>query len=229
MTPALRKRVRVGVLLWAIYGLLFVLDEHLIQMNDPRLHMIHSALDDRIPFNAWFVFPYLYWIPLIVIVWLLFLFKATDAEYRYLCRLVMIGAYIILLFYLIYPTALDLRPATLPDDLPGRIMRWLESTDTPTNVFPSLHVYISLCLANAVASSPSFRKNTALKLWIDLSAVIIILSTVMIKQHSVLDLLAGGISALLAFAFVAAFPYLRFKHKAEKEGIKDEVDFPHLR
>lgn len=218
-TPERRKRILTGVLLWVIYGIFFVLDERLITVNDPRLHYIHTPLDDKIPFIEWFVFPYLYWIGLIVIVWLIMLMKATDKEYRHFCQLVMIGAYCILTFYLIWPSALQLRPETIPDNIAGRLVAWMERTDSPTNVFPSLHVYISLCLYDGVVTCKALKDKRGLKLWVLVSILLIIVSTVFLKQHSVLDLIAGGISALIPFAVIYMIPYFRTEKK-EKQSQK---------
>ncbi|MGI5989166.1 MAG: phosphatase PAP2 family protein [Lachnospiraceae bacterium] len=220
-TPTLWKRVATGVLLWIVYGIFFVLDEQLIRPGNPRLHYIHTTLDDKIPFIEWFIFPYLYWILLIVIIWLIMLVKATDEEYRHFCQLTMVGAYIILAFYLIWPSALQLRPETIPDNIAGRIVSWIESTDTPTNVFPSLHVYISLCLYDGIITCKALKGKKGLKLWVLISILLIIVSTVFLKQHSVLDLIAGGVSALIAFTIFYAIPYFR----AEKKEAKQQNEF----
>lgn len=208
-TPNRRKRIGAGILLWVIYGIFFALDERIIRPDNPRLHYIHTPLDDRIPFIEWFVFPYLYWIGLIVIVWLIMLMKATDEEYIHFCRLVMIGSYAILTFYLIWPTALNLRPDVIPDNIAGRLVSWIESTDSPTNVFPSLHVYISLCLYDGITTCRAIKGRRGLNLWVLLSIILIIISTVFIRQHSVLDLIAGGIAALISFLIFYAVPYFR--------------------
>lgn len=208
-TPNRRRRITTGIFLWVIYGIFFALDERIIRPDNPRLHYIHTPLDDRIPFIEWFVFPYLYWIGLIVIVWLIMLMKASDEEYIHFCRLVMIGSYAILIFYLIWPTALSLRPEMIPDNLAGRLVSWIESTDSPTNVFPSLHVYISLCLYDGITTCRALRGRRGLNLWVLFSILLIIISTVFIKQHSVLDLISGGIAALISFLIFYAVPYFR--------------------
>lgn len=212
-TPNRRKRIFAGVLLWVIYGIFFALDERIIRPDNPRLHYIHTPLDDRIPFIEWFVFPYLYWIGLILIVWLIMLMKASDEEYIHFCRLVMVGSYAILTFYLIWPTALNLRPDVIPDNIAGRLVSWIEGTDSPTNVFPSLHVYISLCLYDGISTCRALKGRRGLKLWVLVSILLIIVSTVFIKQHSVLDLIAGGVAALISFLVFYALPYFRTEKK----------------
>ena len=48
---------------WIFYLLYFELLEHLIT---PR-YILHSAVDDMIPFNEYFVIPYVMWFPLLVL------------------------------------------------------------------------------------------------------------------------------------------------------------------
>lgn len=73
--------------------------------------------------------------------------------------------------------------------------------DTNTNVFPSVHVVGSIGAAWAVWDCPSLRRRRWPGVAATALAVLICLSTVLIKQHSLLDA-AGG--AALAAAVGAA-------------------------
>ena len=50
---------------WVVYFLFYFLTENFIPVEN--CHVIHSALDDRIPFNEFFFIPYCFWYLLIVI------------------------------------------------------------------------------------------------------------------------------------------------------------------
>jgi membrane-associated phospholipid phosphatase len=95
-----------------------------------------------------------------------------------------------LLMFVLYPTCQNLRPEVfLRDNVLTRTMAWFYTTDTSTNVCPSLHVCGSLAAAFGLVdtkrfSAPGRRAIMAV-------AMTICLSTVFVKQHSILDMLWG--------------------------------------
>ena len=64
-------------------------------------------------------------------------------------------------------------------------------TSTPTNVFPSLHVFNSLAACIAIHESQELRKHRAVQWSAYVLAATIILATVFLKQHSVIDVMAA--------------------------------------
>ena len=89
-----------------------------------------------------------------------------------------------LLFCAIVPNGTDLRPAYIyGNDIFTRTVRALWRTDTPTNVFPSIHVFNSVTLALAYHHCARLRGRKWL--WVrvsaDLLCVSIILSTMLLK------------------------------------------------
>ena len=75
-------------------------------------------------------------------------------------------------------------------------------------VFPSLHCYEALCAHLTAFASPGMRGKRRLRAASAVLVVLICLSTVFIKQHSVIDLAAG-----CAAAVIAALPLLLAKKK----------------
>ena len=114
------------------------------------------------------------------------------------------GMTIALACYVILPTGLNLRPCYVPGtDIFARAVRFLYSTDTPINVCPSIHVFNSVTLMLAyhrcrIFEQPRFR-------WMrpaaDVLCISIVCSTMLLKQHSCIDVVLG---AALAFALDAA-------------------------
>ena len=125
-----------------------------------------------------------------------------------------------LLFCAIVPNGTDLRPAYIyGNDIFTRTVRALWRTDTPTNVFPSIHVFNSVTLALAYHHCARLRGRKWL--WVrvsaDLLCVSIILSTMLLKQHSVIDVIGGIILALTLDAVADAValrtaPSVAYRH-----------------
>ena len=159
-------------------------------------HVIHSALDDRIPFNEFFFIPYCFWYLLIVIS--LGYFALYDVEnFRNLQTFIIITQVVAMTVYILYPSVQNLRPTEFARD---NFFTWLAGIiytfDTPTGVCPSLHVAYSLGIGSCW-----LKEKSASKLWkgfVVFSVILISLSTAVVKQHSVIDIAAALPVGLLA-------------------------------
>ena len=99
-----------------------------------------------------------------------------------------------LIVYMILPNGLELRPAveTLGRDNPAlRLMRLLWKADAAVNVCPSIHCQSSACMAMAFSHSKLAEGKPLRKVLAWVWAALICLSTVFLKQHSVIDVLCG--------------------------------------
>ncbi len=69
------------------------------------------------------------------------------------------------------------------------MVRWLYRTDTPTNVLPSIHVFNSLAVHMSLTNCEALRdhKGVGMDHWF--LTLLIIMSTMFLKQHSVIDVL----------------------------------------
>ena len=93
-------------LYWVIYLIWFFWLDLTIQT--PK-YIIHSPLDDMIPFNEWFVFPYCSWFLLLAGVTAL-LWWCDTASYDKLCLMMFSGMTFCLVIYMLLPNGLDIRP-----------------------------------------------------------------------------------------------------------------------
>lgn len=179
---------------WVVYFAFYFLTENLIPPE--KCHVIHCALDDRIPFNEFFLIPYTFWYLLIVIS--LGWFALYNVQhFRDLQTYIMITQAIAVIVYIVYPSRQDLRPTEfLRDNLLTHIAALLYAFDTSTGVCPSLHVAYSLGIA-----STWLKEKDASPWWktfVVLTVILICVSTTFVKQHSVVDVLAAlpvGITA----------------------------------
>lgn len=179
---------------WVVYFLFYFLTENFIPVEN--CHVIHSALDDRIPFNEFFFIPYCFWYLLIVIS--LGYFALYDVEnFRNLQTFIIITQVVAMTVYILYPSVQNLRPTEFARE---NFFTWLAgiiyTLDTPTGVCPSLHVAYSLGIGSCW-----LKEKSASKLWkgfVVFSVILISLSTAVVKQHSVVDIAAALPVGLLA-------------------------------
>ena len=183
---------------WVVYFLFYFLTENFIPPES--CHVIHSRLDDMIPFNEYFLIPYCFWYFLIVLS--LGYFALYNVEnFRNLQTYIMITQAVAMTVYILYPSVQDLRPAEfVRDNFFTRLAAFIYAADTPTGVCPSLHVAYSLGIGSCW-----LKERSAGKLWkafVVFSVVMICLSTAVVKQHSVIDIFAALPLGLLAEVLV---------------------------
>ena len=193
------KRYGHGV--WITLYLIFYLLGFAILENagHRHYHIIHSVIDDMIPFCEYFIIPYYLWFLFMAAGILWFVFGCRNkTEYYKLCCCLAIGMTIFLIVSCIYPNAQDLRPAVFArDNIFVRMVRALYQTDTPTNILPSIHVFNSLAIFYAMYGSDQLRDRKLIRYGSGVLCFLIILSTMFLKQHSVVDVSMG---ILMSFA-----------------------------
>ena len=84
------------------------------------------------------------------------------------------------------------------------LVRYIYRTDTPTNVLPSIHVFNSIGVCIAIWHSSALKKHRWIQYGSYVLALLIILSTVFLKQHSVTDVIAAFVLACVIYPFVYA-------------------------
>lgn len=167
--------------------------------------IIHSPIDDYIPFVEYFIIPYLLWFIFILASAAYFFFTDQAGFYRYAAFLCT-GMTLFLIICTVFPNGLSLRPDTfVRDNVFSRMVEMLYATDTPTNVLPSIHVFNSVGAVIAISHSRALRAGHRKIQYASYAlAVLIILSTMFLKQHSVTDVIAAFAMAGLIYPFVYA-------------------------
>ena len=196
------------------YLLCFFLVEQLVPA-DGDYWVSYCRLDDYIPFVEGFVIPYCCWYPLLFCVGVYLMIHDVPEFRRYMWFLI-VGCGFSLLFCALFPNGQDLRPAAFPrENVYTHLLAGIYAADTNTNVLPSMHVIGSFAAAVASRRSGLLRRYSPLIIVI---AAGIGLSTVFVKQHSILDVFAGLAVALPIWWWL----YLR-KDRKEKKAKKEKL------
>ncbi len=172
---------------WVIYFILYALTEHLIPLS--ACHEVHCRLDDMIPFTESFVIWYCSWF-LLVFFSLLFFMRYDIEGFKRLQIFIMITQAIAMAIYICWPSIQHMRPQSFDHQ---NVFTWVLSIiywfDTPTGIMPSLHVAYTMGI---VSTWFKFKGSTpAWKVIMTVWFILISLSTLFIKQHSAIDVMAA--------------------------------------
>ena len=198
MKELIKKRHLIPIAVWfVIYMGLF----GFLEIVPPKdVHLIHCALDDRIPNMAIFIYPYVSWFPYIVVCAALAIKNLDDRQFKKAVLVLTTGMNIFLFISYVWPTGFDFRESIVYDlhTLSGNLLKFVQTVDTPKSVFPSMHVYVTLVLQYTLEMQK--KLVPAWEIWVGrVLAVLIVLSTMFTKQHSAVDVTA----AIVMFAVLA--------------------------
>lgn len=182
-------------------------------------NLIHMKIDDSIPFCEYFIVPYLLWFFYIGLTFVYFIFRDKEGYIR-LCLYLFTGMTVFLLVSTIWPNGHNLRPRIMPrDNLFTALTQMLYQTDTPTNLWPSIHVFNSIGAHIAIARNDVLRKQKPIILGSLLLCISIILSTVFLKQHSVFDVLTAFLMAAILYVPVYTLDLVQILRNAHDARI----------
>lgn len=174
--------------------------------TDVAYHEIHIFLDDIIPFWYGFIIPYIIWFFYVVVSFIFLFFKEEQGKFIQFGILLTGGMTIAMMICTFYPNCVNLRPETIhADNFLANIVNGLYTIDTSTNVFPSVHAYNSIVVCVALERNAYFKKHNKFRFLNILLCVLICLSTVFLKQHSVLDVL-GAIALYIILGLIVYLP-----------------------
>lgn len=196
------------VLYFPIYVLTFFIIEKYTPISG--YWVTDLPLDDYIPFVPGFAVFYVIWYPLFVMVGIPTLIRDGEAfkRWMYYLMVVLTGT---LIFDVLVPNGQHLRPENVQvDGLGTWIMSIIWAADTPTNVFPSMHVLG--CIGNIICCFDSKVFKPWHRAVITVLCVLCMASTVLVKQHAFID----TVGALAVAILVALIVWRKriFKHKA---------------
>ncbi|MGM9550866.1 MAG: phosphatase PAP2 family protein [Clostridia bacterium] len=179
------------------FSIFLVLEE----VTRPK-YIIHSFFDDYIPFCEYFIIPYLLWFIFVPGTLLGFMHKDRDS-FWHMAKMMFFGNMICLLIYAVFPNGVRTKHFVEADNIFSYIVNIIYYTDTPTNVCPSIHVLDTFCAHIAICRSSLLKDKQWIKNCSLVFFILVCISTVSLKQHSIIDVLA---SFILMF-FLEKFAY----------------------
>ena len=167
---------------------------------------LETEFDRAIPFMKSFIIPYIMWYPFILMVLVYLCYKHRTTYYKILSTLVL-GMLFCYAVYFFYQTTVP-RPTLTDTDLLTKLVKFIYNRDNPFNCFPSIHVLSSYLMMKGIKQSGS--SNLIVNNTIYTIGILIILSTLFVKQHVVYDGIVAIILAELLYKLVDKFSYERY-------------------
>lgn len=152
-----------------------------------RARSLMTAFDAHTPFIPQFIIPYLIWYPFMIGMFVLLFVQNRTVYYRTLV-LLCIGLVACYLTYYLFQTYVD-RPEITKDVPLYGLIHLVYSTDRPFNCFPSIHVMTTYLMLKSTFRHITLKRLTHFV--IGLIGWSIIVSTLFVKQHVVLDMIGA--------------------------------------
>ena len=189
--------VRTHRYVWLLlYFPVYIIAFFIIEQNTPTsgYWVTDLPVDDLIPFVPGFAVFYIIWYPLFAAVGVPTLILDGDAfkRWMYYLMIVLSGT---LIFDVLVPNGQHLRPTDVEvEGLGTWIMSIIWAADTPTNVFPSMHVLG--CLGDIACCFDSKVFKPWMRAVITVLSVLCMASTVLVKQHALIDSVGAVVIAI---------------------------------
>ncbi|MCD8124182.1 MAG: phosphatase PAP2 family protein [Lachnospiraceae bacterium] len=164
---------------------------------EPR-YILHSAWDDRIPFCEYFIVFYFAWYPAFFLSLVWYMLRDKE-EFQQLWFIMFTGMTFCLLCYVLFPNGLNLREEAENRNVFCVLVNLVRGVDAAVNVCPSIHVSSSVAVALVTARSKLFQGHRGRQAALILLMILISISTMFVKQHSVIDVACGAAVSLILY------------------------------
>lgn len=194
----MREKIAWALLLLGVsgFGFLTVDAHHASNLGSATPLALHTQLDVYTPFIPGFVYAYLLYYP-----WVMLPLPILRTRRAFFCAL---GAFAMVqaigqVVFVVWPSHME-RPGVDGLGISAELVRQVYRLDPGWNVFPSLHVAHSTLVAFLYYQHQ--RRHAPV---VAAGAGLIALSTVLIKQHYVVDVPAGALVAWGCYALSERF------------------------
>ena len=176
--------------------------------------------DKHIPLIPWFVYFYYLTFPLGIITFFMLAYKDKKAFFN-LCLTLIISFAISGVIYVFFQTEFtksDFTPQTFTD----KLVVWTWGSTNPINCFPSQHTFMALTMIIACVSGKNINK--LFRILTIFIAIMIILSTVLIRQHFLLDIFGSLdiMGIVYGIVYISGYGEKKALKQMAKKGEKKE-------
>ena len=178
-----------------IYVFIFLILEN---WDNRVYYTTDSWIDQYIPFNEYFVIPYLFWFIYIALGFIYFIF-IDQKGFKRTCFYLFVGMFTCLIIYMIWPNQQNLRVNLNNTNIFQTLVSFIYTIDSPTNVCPSIHVYNSIMMMISLFKSECMKNHKLLSVINIIIAVLICLSTMFIKQHAFVDVVLAIVLCIVIY------------------------------
>lgn len=168
-----------------LLGLVIIVSSFYLFLNIPHevVHVLRTFIDDSIPRLPVFTIPYLLFLPWF---WgIVFYAWYKNRNFKQLAYTIIIVNLIASVVYIMFQTYVP-REVVISNDLFSNLLRMIYSNDQAYSGFPSLHSGLSAVIATYCVIRKSRFAWAAVVM-----AVLIVASTLFVKQHFILDAISG--------------------------------------
>lgn len=183
-------------------GSIFIINAFIyffIKLFITEYNLIGSTLDNYIPFIPSFIYFYMMWYPFEIFS-LYYIYKKDKKNYIKTLGVLIISLIIMYLIFIIYPTMVDRPEVNSFNSLTTLLLYVAFKSDTPVNCFPSGHCIICFVMIFSFLKSENITlKNKTIFIIIN---ILIILSTLFVKQHVIYDVIGSFILTITSFYLI---------------------------
>lgn len=206
------------LLIVPIYGLLYLIGFAIVERlitND--YVVIHTSLDDLIPFCEYFVVFYYVWFIYMAIT-VVFVSSGDKGDFLKTAVFLMIGMTLFVVVSVIFPNGQDLRPNEFArNNFFTKLVKGMYELDTPTNILPSIHVYNSIGCHIGLCRCKEIKDKRWARVLSLVTCIAIIMSTMFIKQHSVLDVISAIVLSVVIYPLAYRTDWVELIEKAKNK------------
>lgn len=178
-----------------------------------------TDIDHSVPFLPIFVLPYIFWYIFVICSIIYLCFKDRPNYYRTVSalNLSLIVCYII---YFVYQTTVPRPDISGHDSLFIPLIQIIYTMDKPFNCFPSIHVVQAYVVMKGIHQSIHIPRG--IKFATNVIGLLIIASTVFLKQHVILDIIGAVLVVESMFLVVhsAESLYRKRRGKVRREKLR---------
>lgn len=196
-------KVLILILLLVLYETFMYLITKLTPMD---VDLIGNYLDNKIPFVSQFVYAYISWYAMLFIIPYIFYKKNVNSFNKYYI-VILLCITLVSFIYMFYPTTIN-RADILLSGISGKLVNLIYKIDTPVlNCFPSMHCLVSFVFIYVSLGDKNISKY--LRIFIVLWSVLVILSTLFIKQHVLVDVISAFVLSILVYKLVGKIKFFK--------------------